>query len=105
MLGMRLRKVPCDEQFRMRADALSEDLDQAAAVVATVGTTASTSVDPVPVIADELGIRCDVFVPRAAATQGNIRAIDAYDPDDVQEITDQLTPETIAAFMLRRLTS
>ena len=52
MLGMRLRKVPCDEQFRMRADALSEDLDQAAAVVATVGTTASTSVDPVPVIAD-----------------------------------------------------
>jgi aromatic-L-amino-acid/L-tryptophan decarboxylase len=51
MLGLRLRKVPCDEQFRVRADALG-DLSDAAAVVATVGTTASTSVDPVPAIAD-----------------------------------------------------
>ena len=51
LLGMRLRKVPCDEQFRMRTDALG-DLGEAAAVVATVGTTASTSVDPVPEIAD-----------------------------------------------------
>ncbi len=51
MLGMRLRKVPCDEQFRLRADALG-DLSEGAAVVATVGTTASTSVDPVPTIAD-----------------------------------------------------
>ncbi|MEU5265860.1 hypothetical protein [Amycolatopsis sp. NPDC021455] len=61
--------------------------------------------DAVPVIADELGVRCDVFVPRAAAMQGNTHAIDVYDPDDVQEITDQLTGETVAAFMLRRLTS
>ncbi|HEY5316585.1 MAG TPA: aminotransferase class V-fold PLP-dependent enzyme [Solirubrobacteraceae bacterium] len=51
MLGMRLRKVPCDEQFRMRADLLG-DLDEAAAVVATVGTTATTSVDPVSTVAD-----------------------------------------------------
>ncbi len=50
MLGMRLRKVPCDGAFRMRADALG-DLMQAAAVVATVGSTATTSVDPVPAIA------------------------------------------------------
>jgi aromatic-L-amino-acid decarboxylase len=35
----------------MRADALG-DVSQAAAVVATVGTTATTSVDPVPAIAD-----------------------------------------------------
>ncbi|MEV4049878.1 hypothetical protein AB0J55_01720 [Amycolatopsis sp. NPDC049688] len=61
--------------------------------------------DAVPVIADELGVRCDVFVPRAAARQGNVRAIDVYDPDDVQEITGQLSGETVAAFMLRRLTS
>ncbi|MEV6873100.1 hypothetical protein [Amycolatopsis sp. NPDC051128] len=61
--------------------------------------------DAVPVIADELGVRCDVFVPRAAAMQGNTHAIDVYDPDDVQEITDQLTGQTVAAFMLRRLTS
>jgi aromatic-L-amino-acid decarboxylase len=51
MLGMGLRNVACDEQFRMRADALG-DLGQAAIVVATVGTTATTSVDPVSEVAD-----------------------------------------------------
>jgi aromatic-L-amino-acid/L-tryptophan decarboxylase len=51
MLGMRLRKVPSDREFRLRTDALG-DLSDAAVVVATVGTTASTSVDPVPAIAD-----------------------------------------------------
>ncbi len=50
MLGLRLRQVPCDDELRMRADALG-DLSQAAAVVATVGTTASTAVDPVEQIA------------------------------------------------------
>jgi aromatic-L-amino-acid decarboxylase len=50
MLGMELRKVPSDEAFRMRADVL--DLDDAAAVVATVGTTSTTSVDPLPAIAE-----------------------------------------------------
>src|SRR5579884_4524327 len=51
MLGMRLRKVSCDENFRMRSDQLGE-LDEAACVVATVGTTATTSVDPVPAVAE-----------------------------------------------------
>ena len=51
MLGMRLRTVPCDSEFRMRTDAVG-DVSDAAAVVATVGTTASTAVDPVPAIAD-----------------------------------------------------
>jgi aromatic-L-amino-acid decarboxylase len=51
MLGMRIRKVPCDDEFRMRADALG-DLGDAAAIVATVGTTATTSVDPVAALAD-----------------------------------------------------
>jgi aromatic-L-amino-acid decarboxylase len=51
MLEMRVRRVPCDSEFRMRADELG-DLRDAAAVVATVGTTASTSVDPVAAIAD-----------------------------------------------------
>ena len=50
MLGMEVRKVPADEAFRMRPDAL--ELDDAAVVVATVGTTSSTSVDPVAAIAD-----------------------------------------------------
>jgi aromatic-L-amino-acid/L-tryptophan decarboxylase len=51
MLGMRLRQVPCDDEFRLDATALG-DLRDAAAVVATVGTTATTSVDPVGPIAD-----------------------------------------------------
>jgi aromatic-L-amino-acid/L-tryptophan decarboxylase len=51
MLGMRLREVPSDDSFRLRTEEMG-DLSGAAAVVATVGTTATTSVDPVPAIAD-----------------------------------------------------
>jgi aromatic-L-amino-acid decarboxylase len=54
-----LRKIPSDGEFRMRTDILSDAIaeDRAAgwrpiAVVATVGTTSSTSVDPVPAIAE-----------------------------------------------------
>jgi aromatic-L-amino-acid decarboxylase len=50
MLGMELRKVPADERFRMRPDAM--DLTDAAIVIATVGTTGPGSVDPVDAIAD-----------------------------------------------------
>ncbi len=51
MLGMRLRKVPSDEAFRMDPAQLG-DLSDAAVIVATVGTTGSTSVDPVGAVAD-----------------------------------------------------
>ncbi len=51
MLGLRLRKVACDDAFRLRPEDLGT-LDEAACVVATVGTTATTSVDPVPLVAD-----------------------------------------------------
>jgi aromatic-L-amino-acid decarboxylase len=51
MLGMRLRKVPVDAEFRMRGDALG-DLSDAAVIVATVGTTAATAVDAVGEVAD-----------------------------------------------------
>jgi aromatic-L-amino-acid decarboxylase len=44
MLGMELRKVPVDDELRMRSDIA---LDDVAAVVATVGTTSFASVDPV----------------------------------------------------------
>jgi aromatic-L-amino-acid decarboxylase len=53
LLGLPLRKVVADAEFRLRPDALAAALAEAeaAAVVATVGTTSSTSVDPVPEIA------------------------------------------------------
>lgn len=53
------RHIPVDGDFRMRPDLLEQaihaDLDAGVtplAVVATVGTTSSTSIDPVPAIAD-----------------------------------------------------
>ena len=50
LLELDLRKVPVDDAFRLRPDAL--DLEGACAVVAAVGTTSTTSVDPVAAIAD-----------------------------------------------------
>ena len=54
-----VRKIPTDAEFRMRPDALASAIaaDRAAGlrpfcVVATVGTTSTTSIDPVPAIAD-----------------------------------------------------
>jgi aromatic-L-amino-acid/L-tryptophan decarboxylase len=54
-----IRLVPVDEKFAMRADALAEmiaeDVAQGAlpsAIVATVGTTATTAIDPVAAIAE-----------------------------------------------------
>jgi aromatic-L-amino-acid/L-tryptophan decarboxylase len=49
MLGMELRKAPVDGELRMRSDVPADD---AAVVVATVGTTSFASVDPVRELAE-----------------------------------------------------
>jgi len=50
MLGMELRKQPADDELRMSLDGL--ELDDVAAVIATVGTTSFASVDPVRELAE-----------------------------------------------------
>src|SRR3989440_2703807 len=54
-----VRRVPADDHFRMRPDALARMIQQDLAagkrpcgIVATVGTTSTASIDPVPQIAD-----------------------------------------------------
>ena len=67
LLELELRTVGTDDEFRLRPDLL--DLEGACAAVATVGTTSTGSVDPVPEVAD----RCadaDVWLHVDAAFAG-----------------------------------
>jgi aromatic-L-amino-acid decarboxylase len=77
-----VRKIPVDDAYRMRAGALEQALaeDTAAGrrpvcVVATVGTTAVTAVDPVPVIAD-IAARHGVWLHVDAAYGGAVALVD-----------------------------
>jgi aromatic-L-amino-acid decarboxylase len=68
LLELELRKVPADDAFRLRPDLL--DLDGACAVVATIGTTSSSSVDPVPAVAARCAAE-DVWLHVDAAYAGS----------------------------------
>ena len=50
LLELEVRETPVDDAYGLRADAL--DLTDACAVVATVGTTSSTAIDPVAAVAE-----------------------------------------------------
>lgn len=87
-LGQRsLRKIPADSEFRMDAVALKHAIEEDRAagllpfcVVATVGTTSTTSVDPVPAIADvcereKLWLHVDAAYAGSAAVAPEMRHI------------------------------
>ena len=82
-----VRKIPVDENFRMRVDVLRDRMqaDRQAGlkpfcVVATVGSTSTSSIDPVPAIADvaaEFGawLHVDAAYGGAAAVVPELRGI------------------------------
>ena len=69
LVGLPFRALPVDEQFRLRPDAVAAEIDGAAAVVTTSGTTSSTAVDPTPEIA-ELCERAGAWLHLDAAYAG-----------------------------------
>jgi aromatic-L-amino-acid decarboxylase len=55
LLELELRRIPGDERHALRLDGL--DLDDACALIATIGTTSSSAIDPVPALADRCAER------------------------------------------------
>jgi aromatic-L-amino-acid decarboxylase len=114
-----LRRIPADEQYRMRLDALRAAIaeDRASgitpvAVVATLGTTSTTSVDPVAAIADLCG-REQVWLHVDAAYAGVTAIVPEYRPRFAGwERADSIvvnphkwlfTPFDLSAFYCRRM--
>lgn len=114
-----LRRIACDDHFRMRPDALAQAIaeDRAAgweplAVVATVGTTSSTSVDPVGEIAslcEQEGVWCHVdaaYAGVAAMVPGYewiLRGAERADSLVVNPHKWLFTPFDLSAFYCRRM--
>jgi aromatic-L-amino-acid decarboxylase len=68
LLELELRKVPVDDEFRLRPELL--ELDDVCAVIATIGTTGAAAVDPAPAIADACA-RAGVWLHVDAAYAGS----------------------------------
>jgi aromatic-L-amino-acid decarboxylase len=80
-----LRRIPSDDEFRMRGDALQSVIDRdrdagvtPLAVVATVGTTSTTSVDPIRELATVCG-RERVWLHVDAAYAGVAAMVPGYE--------------------------
>jgi len=109
LLELELRTVPGDEHFAMRLDDV--DLTDACALVATIGTTSSASIDPVP----ELAARCadagvwlhvDAAYAGSAAVCPELRSLfsgwERADSVGVNPHKWLLTPMDCSAFWSRR---
>ena len=113
-----VRKIPSDAEFRLRPEALVEaiELDLAAGrkpicVVATAGTTSSTSVDPLPAIADiaqkyGLWLHVDAAYAGAAAVVPELRplfaGIERADSIVVNAHKWMFVPMDLSVFFTRR---
>jgi aromatic-L-amino-acid/L-tryptophan decarboxylase len=114
-----LTKIPVDDRFRLRVDALRDAIAQdradgllPIAVVATVGTTSTTSIDPVSHIADvcereHVWLHVDAAYGGAAAmlpSHAHILAgADRADSFVVNPHKWLLTPFDLTAFYCRRM--
>ena len=114
-----LHKIPTDDRFRMRVDALRDaiardraDGELPMAIVATVGTTSTTSIDPVPEIADvcereRLWLHVDAAYGGAAAmlpSHAHILAgADRADSFVINPHKWLFTPFDLTAFYCRRM--
>ena len=114
-----LTKIPVDDEFRMRVDALQQAVneDRAAgilpiAVMPTVGTTVTTSIDPVPGIAalcrrEHMWLHVDAAYAGVAAMLPSHRWIleGAEDADSVVVNPHKwlFTPFDLSAFYCRRM--
>lgn len=114
-----LRRIGVDDEFRMRPEALAAAIDedtrsgyQPIAVVATVGTTSTTSVDPLGAIADittreRLWLHVDAAYAGAAAMLPEHRWLlrDAASADSVVINPHKwlFTPFDLSAFYCRRM--
>ena len=108
LVGLEFRKVEVDDAFRMRADF---SLDDATAVVATVGTTGTTSVDPVPELArrcEEAGVWLHVDAAYAGSAwvcdelRWSMEGVDRADSVVVNPHKWLFTPMDCSAFWTRR---
>src|ERR1051326_5647627 len=114
-----IRKVPSDTKFRMRADTLAKMIEEDKragkhpfCVVATVGTTSSTSIDPVPQIAEiaekhGLWLHVDCAYAGAAAILPEQRHIIMAGVERAHSLVFNahkwlLTPIDLSAFYTRR---
>jgi aromatic-L-amino-acid/L-tryptophan decarboxylase len=108
LVGLEFRKVEVDDAFRMRGDF---PLDDATAVVATVGTTGTTSVDPVPELArrcEEAGVWLHVDAAYAGSAwvcdelRWSMAGVDRADSVVVNPHKWLFTPMDCSAFWTRR---
>lgn len=116
-----LTKIPTDDAYRMRPDALRQAIaeDRAAgrrpiAVVATVGTTSTTSIDPVPALADicaseQIWLHVDAAYAGVAAMlpdhRETLAGCDRADSLVVNPHKWLFTPFDLSAFYCRRMNS